>query len=199
MRAPEWASELTAQVCAETGVVPPHLSWSLRTGEHSSGLTRRDQGTIAVRAGSDTVDQRLTLLHELAHWTSPAPRRSRRGRAEHHGRGFYVVAFDLYRRHGITDTDAIRLESGRYRSALRHGAALGVPGAAEALGAHRARLRARPRRRWTVLVAEHAVRLRRQGRWHVCETCGQRVVGITLARIRRGHRPVRHVLLAPSA
>lgn len=151
-----------------------------------------------MRAGTDTVDQRLTLLHELAHWTSPAPRRSRRGRAEHHGRDFYVVAFDLYRRHGITDADAIRLESGRYRSALRHGAALGVPGAAEALGAHKARLRARPRRRWTVLVAEHAVRLRRQGRWHVCETCGQRVVGITLARIRRGRRPVRHILLAPS-
>ena len=115
------------------------------------------------------LDQRLTLLHELAHWLTPASRR-RRGVAalSTTGAPSTLVAFGLYRRHGITDADALRLESGRYRSALRHAAALGVPGAAEALAEHRARLRARPRRRWTVLVAEHAVRLRREGRWHVC-------------------------------
>lgn len=199
MSAPAWASELTNRVCADAGMAPPHLAWRRRTGDHSSGLTRRDRGTVAVRAGADAVDQRLTLLHELAHWISPAARLSRRGRAEHHGRAFYLVAFDLYRRHGIADVDALRLESGRYRSALRHGAALGIPGAAEALATHRSGLRSRPRPTWTVLVAEHPVRLRRQGRWHVCETCGQRVVGITLARIRRGRRPVRHVLMTSRA
>jgi hypothetical protein len=199
MTVPVWATELIATVCADAGVVPPRVAWRRRASEHSSGLTRRDDGVIAVRAGTDPLDVRLTLLHELAHWLTPTLRQGRWRRAEHHGRAFYVTAFELYRRHGIGDADAVRLEARRYRSALRHGAALGVPGAAEALAEHRSRLRARPRRRWTVLVPEHAVRLRREGRWHVCATCGQRVVGITLARVRRGHRPIRHVLVKATA
>jgi hypothetical protein len=194
VKAPPWASDLADAVCASAGVAPPRLTWRHRSGEPSTGLTQVDAGVIAVRAGRDPVDQRLTLLHELAHWLVPSRRRSR-GRAQHHGRAFYRVAFELYRHHGIPAADALRLEAGRYRSALSHATALGVPGAAEALAIHQARLRDRPRRRWRVLVEEHPVRLQRDGRWHVCATCGQRIVGITLSRIRGGRRPVRHVLM----
>ncbi|HEY6608854.1 MAG TPA: hypothetical protein VI277_06625 [Candidatus Limnocylindria bacterium] len=196
MTAPPWALGLTATVCADAGVAPPRLTWRRRSHEHSTGIARRDLGLVSVRAGADPLDQRLTLLHELAHWLAPAPPpRSRRTRVEHHGRAFYAIAFELYRRHGIPDADALRLESGRYRSSLRHASALGVPGAGPALATHRAGLRSRPRRRWEVLVPEHRVQLSRDGRWSVCATCGQRVVGATLARIRRGRRPVRHVLM----
>ena len=94
------------------------------------------------------------------------------------------IAFELYRRHGLADADALRLESARYRSALGHAAALGVAGAAVALAEHRSRLRARPRRRWRVLVPEHAIRLERDGRWSVCAVCRQRVVGPNLRRVR---------------
>ncbi|MGH2417773.1 MAG: hypothetical protein ACRDFY_05520, partial [Candidatus Limnocylindria bacterium] len=170
MTAPPWAVDLLATVCADAGVAAPRLAWRLRAGEHSTGVTRRDDGLVAVRAGSDPVDQRLTLLHELGHWLSPAHRR-RRGRSTHHGRAFYGIAFELYRRYGLADADALRLESGRYRSALRHAVALGVPGAAAAFAEHRAVIRARPRRWWRVLVAEHPVRLEREGRWTVCATC----------------------------
>lgn len=197
MTAPAWALDLMATVCADAGVRPPTLRWRARRGVHSTGVTRRDAGLVAVRAGDDELDQRLTLLHELAHWLAPTTR-GRRRRAVHHGRAFYAVAFDLYRRHGLTAADALRLESGRYRSALRHAVALGVPGAPEALATHRAALRARPRRRWRVLVAEHPVRLEREGRWSVCATCRQRVVGPTLARVRRARRAVRHVLMTAS-
>lgn len=193
---PAWAAELIARVCADASVAPPRLNWRSRAGEHSTGVARRHDGLIAVRAGSDPLDQRLTLLHELAHWLSPPPRRGRR--AVHHGRAFYAVAFDLYRRHGLDDADALRLESARYRSALPHAVALGIPGAEQALAAHRSTIRARPRRRWRVLVPEHRVVLERDGRWTVCVTCRQRVVGINLARIRRARRPVRHVLMAAS-
>ena len=193
---PAWAAELVARVCADASVAPPRLSWRSRAGAHSTGVARRHEGLIAVRAGADQLDQRLTLLHELAHWLSPPPRRGRR--AVHHGRAFYAVAFDLYRRHGLDDADALRLESARYRSALPHAVALGIPGAVEALAAHRSTIRARPRRRWRVLVPEHRVVLERDGRWTVCATCRQRVVGINLARIRRARRPVRHVLMAAS-
>jgi len=34
----------------------------------SSGVTRRSAGSVSVTAGTDPIDQRLTLLHELAHW-----------------------------------------------------------------------------------------------------------------------------------
>ena len=193
---PAWAADLVARVCADASVAPPRLSWRSRAGEHSTGVARRHEGLIAVRAGADPLDQRLTLLHELAHWLSPPPRRGRR--AVHHGRAFYAVAFDLYRRHGLDDADALRLESARYRSALPHAVALGIPGAVEALAVHRSTIRARPRRRWRVLVPEHRVVLERDGRWTVCATCRQRVVGINLARIRRARRPVRHVLMAAS-
>lgn len=197
MTAPSWAAELLATVCADAGVAPPRLAWRTRSRVHSTGVTRRDEDLVAVRAGSDPLDQRLTLLHELAHWLSPAHRR-RRGRSTHHGRAFYAVAFELYRRHGLADDDALRLESGRYRSSLGHAVALGVQGAAEALAAHRAAVRARPRRAWRVLVPEHPVSLEREGRWSVCVICRQRVVGSNLARIRRARRPIRHVLMTAS-
>ena len=198
MTAPAWALTLVASVCADAAIEQPRLSWRRRASEHSTGVTRRHDGIVAVRAGSDELDQRLTLLHELAHWLSPAPRPARR--AVHHGRAFYRVAFELYRRHGLTDADALRLESARYRSSLRHAVALGVPGAVAALAEHRSTIRLRrPRRRWRVLVPEHPVRLERDGRWTVCATCRQRVVGVNLARIRRARRPVRHVLMTASA
>jgi hypothetical protein len=197
MSAPAWASTLVATVCAEAGVEPPRLLWRSRNAGPSTGVARRSEGTVAVRAGSDPIDQRLTLLHELAHWISPSGRRRGR-RAVHHGRTFYAIAFELYRRHGLADADALRLESARYRSALGHAAALGVAGASDALAEHRSRLRARPRRRWRVLVPEHAIALERDGRWSVCAVCRQRVVGPNLRRVRYARRPVRHVLMTAS-
>lgn len=197
MTPPAWASTLVHVVCADAGAPPPRVTWRRRDDEHSTGVTHRSDGLIALRAGRDELDQRLTLLHELAHWL--APRALRRRRAVHHGQAFYSIAFELYRRHGIPEADALRLESGRYPSSLRHARALGVPGAAAALAERRSTLRARPRRRWRVLVPEHSIRLAREGRWTVCATCGQRVVGVHLARLRRARRPYRHVLMTSEA
>ncbi len=194
MSAPAWAEELVHIVCGDADVEPPRLTWRRRRAEQSTGVARRGEGMIAVRAGTDVVDQRLTLLHELAHWLTPLPKRRRRG-ATHHGLAFYRTAFALYRRHGIPDADALRLESGRYASSLRHAVALGIPGAAALVAERRALRSARPRRQWRVLVPEHRVELARDGRWHVCRTCGQRLVAGTLLRARRARRPLRHVLM----
>jgi hypothetical protein len=191
---PRWATELVAAVCGEAGVIPPgRLLWRERSGAHSTGVARRADGVIAVRAGTDAVDQRLTLLHELAHWITPWPRR-RRGRVEHHGRAFYATAFRLYARHEVTAEDALQLESARYASALRHATALGVAGARDALADRRRAQRERPRRVWRVVVPEHAVRLERDGRWTVCAVCRQRIVGRNLVRARRAR--LHHTLFA---
>jgi hypothetical protein len=149
---------------------------------------------VAVTAGTDSLDQKLTLLHELAHWLAPSPRR--RGRTTHHGSDFYAIAFRLYRNHGIPDADVLAREGDRYPGSLRHARALGLDGAEEAWQRRRDALRgrARLRRAPRVLVAEHRVRLVRDGRWTRCSVCGVRVVGPTLARLRR--RSGRHVVLS---
>ncbi len=196
MSPPDWATALVAEVCAQAGVDPPRLAWRRRSAPHSTGVARRHAGMISVRAGHDPLDQRLTLLHELAHWLTPAPERRRPGtRTAHHGRDFYRIAFELYRRYGLTDADALRLETARYPSALAHAVALGIPGAVAARSARRAALSARPRRQWRVLVPEHPIRLGRDGRWHVCTVCRQRIVGRHLARVRRARRLLRHVVM----
>ena len=194
--APGWATELVGEVCAAAGVSAPALRWRRAARTASSGVTRRDDGggVVAVSAGTDLLDQRMTLLHELAHWLAPWPR-SRRRRTTHHGAGFYAIAFGLFLAHGVSAAEALRREAGRYPSALRHARALGVIGADEAWRAHRRALgeRARTRQPPRVLVAAHTVRLVRDGRWTRCSVCGVRVVGPVLARLRR--RAGRHLLL----
>lgn len=193
--APAWAAEMVTDACAEAGAPPPSLRWRRAARAASSGITRRAAGSISVTAGTDELDQRLTLLHELAHWLGPLPRR-RRGRVLHHDAQFYATAFSLYRRHGIPDGEVLAREGGRYPSALGHARALGLAGAEAAWRDRREALRARARLRKParVLVAEHTVRLVRDGRWTRCGICGARVVGPTLARLRR--RTGRHILLS---
>jgi hypothetical protein len=193
--APEWAARLVREACAAAGAPQPALRWRRVPRAASSGVTRRSAGSISVTAGTDPLDKRLTLLHELAHWIGPLPRR-RRGRVLHHDARFYATAFDLYRRNGIPDADVLVREGGRYPSALRHARALGLAGAEAAWRARRDGLRERARLRAParVLVAEHTVRLVRDGRWTRCGICGVRVVGPTLARLRRGSG--RHILLS---
>ncbi len=193
--APPWAADLVADVCTAAGVPAPTFRWRRAARSASSGVTRQEAGVVVVTAGTDPLDQRLTLLHELAHWLGPRAARRRR-RTAHHDAAFYVIAFELYRTHGIPDAEALDREGGRYPSSRRHARALGVPGAEEAWRRHRGALRARARQRGKprVLVAEHTVRLVRDGRWTRCSVCGVRVVGPVLARLRR--RSGRHILLA---
>jgi hypothetical protein len=191
--APDWARSLVLQVCSEADAPLPHLSWRTRDRPTSSGVTRQSAGAISLVAGRDPLDQRLTLLHELAHWLTPLG--LRRGRVRHHDAGFYAQAFALYRRHGVPDGVALAGESMRYPSSLGHARTLGIAGADAAWRARRAALRERARRRppMRVLVPDHVVRLVRDGRWSRCAVCGVRVVGPVLRRLRR--RPGRHVLM----
>jgi hypothetical protein len=193
--APDWARSLVLLVCSEADAPLPRLSWRNRDRPTSSGVTRRSVGDISLVAGADPLDQRLTLLHELAHWLAPTSHRRRRSRTRHHDAGFYAIAFPLYRRHGVPDAAALAGESARYPSALGHARAMGLPGADEAWRDRRAALRERSRCRplMRVLVDEHTVRLVRDGRWTRCAVCGVRVVGPILSRLRR--RPGRHVLM----
>lgn len=63
-------------------------------------------GRIIVTAGTDRKDQRLVLLHELAHWLRPV--------GESHSSAFWDQAFELYQRYGVSIKYATERES-RYR------------------------------------------------------------------------------------
>ena len=177
----------------------PRLRLAPSGGRASTGMARRHEGMIAVRAGSDELDQRLTLLHELAHWLGPAteaPPGSRRCTMDVRSTR---IAFDLYLRHGIPPP--MHCASSQAATAARSA----MPSRLASRERTRCSppigpdLRTRPRRRWRVLVPEHPIRLGREGRWTVCVTCGQRVVGGNLARVRRARRPMRHVLMTAAA
>jgi hypothetical protein len=193
---PPWAAGLVAQVCAEAEAPEPILRWRRAARSPSSGVTRKAAGVVVVTAGTDLLDQRLTLLHELAHWLGPAVRRRWRQRVAHHDATFYAAAFRLYQKHGIEPSEAVAREGARHPGALRHARDLGLPGAAKAWRARRDLLRERnvARQPPRILVAEHRVLLVRDGRWTRCAVCGVRIVGPILARLRR--RPGRHLLLA---
>ena len=174
----------------------PRLGWRRRAGAHSTGVdpARRD-GIVAVRAGTDALDQRLTLLHELAHWLSPPPVGAGGARV-HHGRAFYDVAFELYRRHGL---ERRRRAAPRVRSLPELAAPRGRAGRA------RRRRRAggasvRPPLAPTSSVARPRPGAPGSGSSETAAgPCAPPAVsgwsGINLARIRRARRPVRHVLM----
>jgi hypothetical protein len=196
--APAWARALAVAVCAEADVAPPDvLRWRRLPRLRSSGVANRHARSIAVSAGTDEVDARHTLLHELAHWLAPDERRHGRGRRRvhvHHGLAFYRVALDLFARYEPPLHDALEREAWRYPSSLRHAAALGIREATELAGKRRRAKRTRLRGAWRVLVPEHAVELARAGRWYVCAACGRRLVGRMLLRAARRGRRERHTL-----
>lgn len=111
MKIPNWASDLVNQVSAEyRKPLLPNVIWRRRHSKkewnekyqmwekrnksnYSSGTTYSEENKIVVTAGSSRKDQKLVLLHELAHWLMPAD--------ENHGKAFWDLAFDLYRKYKV--------------------------------------------------------------------------------------------------
>jgi hypothetical protein len=113
--APAWAEALAADVCFGRKARVPRLVWRAVPGATSHGYTTHAGNLIAVSAGTDATDQRMLLLHELAHAL---------GNAEGHSAAFWRRAFDLYAAHGLLE-HAVRREvwykAGATREAARRG------------------------------------------------------------------------------
>lgn len=98
---PEWARELTLAVCKSYRMDIPEVKWAMKNRRWSSGRAysfeekriHRFNYDVSVVAGTEELDIRLVLLHELAHFSNPV--------GEHHGYGFWNRAFDLYELFGI--------------------------------------------------------------------------------------------------
>lgn len=136
---PRWVTELVALVLREDGPPGrrPVIDWrtrgrvqrntpvrvgpfSIRRGDFSRGQwDHRD--TVTVWAGPHAFDQRMVLLHELAHWLTGGG----------HTPGFWELTWQLYLRHLPRRYWRYALASeGGYRAhALYAAERLGVPGA----------------------------------------------------------------------
>lgn len=115
MKQPNWVDELIEQVCKDHKRKAPKLTWRNASRESSSGKTRfprsstgtklytrtktgrliRFKGGISIMAGTNEQDQRLVLLHELAHWLTV------KYKNQGHNQKFWETAFDLYERYGV--------------------------------------------------------------------------------------------------
>lgn len=127
-KTPEWATELFTEVCKDYNRGLPSLfTWHEANRNGSSGWTRAAwgkrmvkqksgkwkavnwYGEIKVIAGKDEQDQKLVLLHEIAHHLNG---KNKAHRGEGHTMKFWKLAFELYDKYGVDMDYAYKREKG---------------------------------------------------------------------------------------
>ncbi len=65
---PSWVTKLVQRIADDHECVPPYVVWALgKKKKYSTGWAAVDGRSIGVTAGSDKVDQRYTIIHEMTH------------------------------------------------------------------------------------------------------------------------------------
>lgn len=112
-KTPQWAIDLTKQVLADHHKPKRiELVWEVRTNRVSSSGLCHYKSHITIVAGTDLFEQKLLLLHELAHWMLPY--------GVHHRWRFWKRAFGLYRRYGLDLADCLFREGKSYPMAFHY-------------------------------------------------------------------------------
>ena len=113
MAAPDWADRMVREVARARRCPAPLLRWRRtrrrRTGGSGDSHLQKHPA-ISIAAGKDPVDQRLVLLHELAHWQGKPD--------EGHSHAFWLRAWRLYRRYRVPVHYALARE-GEYDGAVQ--------------------------------------------------------------------------------
>ena len=97
MLAPKWAQDLTLNALLyweSQGNKVPNISleWRHRSGKQSTGTAYGQSNRIRIRQGTDRVDAKLVLLHEIAHQIAKID-----NPYEYHTQRFWDIAWQLYR------------------------------------------------------------------------------------------------------
>jgi hypothetical protein len=124
---PEWAEELTIEVCREyKRSLPDVVQWYSGSSKWTSGhWTYYTSGSIRacrlhfkihITAGTDPTDARYALLHELAHHIVG---KTKAGRKEHHSMRFWLLTWELCDKYGITIDEVLLKRAEQYRGKSR--------------------------------------------------------------------------------
>jgi len=111
--APAWAERIVRDVARARRRPAPILRWRKTRRRRSAGSADshlHKDPVVSMAAGRDVVDQRLVLLHELAHWLGRPD--------EGHTHAFWVRAWRLFRRYRVPVHYALARE-GEYEGAVQ--------------------------------------------------------------------------------
>ncbi|KKN18478.1 hypothetical protein LCGC14_0955360 [marine sediment metagenome] len=166
---PQWATELAREVTDAEGTRMPTIDWREDGSMYTGGRTWTFRGRILINAGTDLADQKLVLLHELAHAVLPPH--------VNHSARFWATAFRLYREHGLDLKDSWQRERSYKQQATRAAARAGLTEAQEIVDG------------WT-----NAARTRREARATITEDDKPMQAALGLRPIRRTGRYDREAL-----
>lgn len=129
MAAPKWASRWVADTWSyyypSRTTDAPSLAW--RTSQKhrmSSGSCDYLRNRITVTAGSDLIDQQITLIHEIAHAIDP-PVDGRKA----HDMIFYLLFWTLIKRYKLPRYEVMKQELTYRKTSIVVAEAIGIPGA----------------------------------------------------------------------
>jgi hypothetical protein len=110
-KAPQWVLDLAEDVVKKhTHKRIPVITWRQGHGFHSSGREFGIEKRIAITAGTDEQDQKLVVLHELAHYLCPVK--------AHHNMRFWRTAWMLYKEYDIPEEYAFKREQDYKKKAV---------------------------------------------------------------------------------
>lgn len=113
---PQWAQELTLQALIDNRCDEiPTIRWTSRSDAGYRGTTyynRRIGIWLRVGRKCERWEQKLVLLHELAHWMLP--------RGMKHSDRYWAFAFKLFRDYGLPIRKVLQQER-RYRKGAVNG------------------------------------------------------------------------------
>jgi hypothetical protein len=146
---PEWADTLLDDLWAKWGTgEPPNLVWYVfRNSVFSRGQYTHPPGhVILVYAGRDVVDQRATLIHEIAH-AVVLEKRSHIYHTPKFYRRFWEIAGEY------ATPELVTREARLFITSLRIAAEMGVPGGAEGWRVYQeTRMRGRVTSAWLAMA-----------------------------------------------
>lgn len=106
MTQPEWATPIIKEVCRQHKRKLPKMKWIRRNRKCSSGICY--PRSITICAGTEQLDQKQVLLHELSHWI--CGKRKQKG----HTVRFWRKLFELLKQYEC-ETEAFRKREFQYK------------------------------------------------------------------------------------
>lgn len=112
VRPPAWVTKLVQRISDDYGCIPPYVAWHpAKKKSQSTGWATVDGRSIGITAGSNKVDLRYTIIHEMNHCIQIQSGRNK----DYHGEEFYTDLWPLVRQYRGSMAHALDYECGNSR------------------------------------------------------------------------------------